>query len=534
VTGRAGVTRAERLGRIAVPLIALMPLLALYAVAFPHPPYSTDSWSYVELSRTVFGDFYHVATLRAFDRMLDHSAAFPPLWPVAIATADAATGAGVYGGYVLTFIAFAAFAYLSEAIGRRVFDTRWVGLAAALILTTQAGFLSELLGARSIPLALTILAAIAHVYTRPGEIDGRRAALLGGLGGLAVLNRFDALPVAVAVGVIVLVDTRWRVRTASCYGAALLVALLPWIVYSLAVLDVPFATDNRATALALDPHAFVTDWYPVPQAQFADDPGAWLAKVAAHVPPLIGALAASVVGWTLLLPIAGLLATATAVLGRGRTSCEAAPLLTEPRRRLLAIGLALVANLPSYAITGYFDDRYFAPIIWWLNLLGIGFAVRLFPRAQPIAAGSLVLNGCVALAVAMGLSAQSAAPWRPVPAADFVRSPYASPIAACGLDRDAGRILFLGKSGPAAQFGALTGVKAAIEPKTIATGRLGEDGIRQFLNTFAIGYVFVPEPLRTETVLSRFPIEPMACSASLFRVDGSVRADAAPAQRPIP
>src|SRR5229473_6575504 len=50
--------------------------------------FSSDSWSYYDLSQTVFTDFYRPAIKRAFQERDGYSRSFPPLWPVCIAAAN--------------------------------------------------------------------------------------------------------------------------------------------------------------------------------------------------------------------------------------------------------------------------------------------------------------------------------------------------------------------------------------------------------------------------------------------------------------
>jgi hypothetical protein len=59
--------------------------------------FSPDSWSYYDLSQTVYTDFYHAAVTRAFHEQDGYSRSFPPLWPVLIALVDKAKANGFTG-----------------------------------------------------------------------------------------------------------------------------------------------------------------------------------------------------------------------------------------------------------------------------------------------------------------------------------------------------------------------------------------------------------------------------------------------------
>ena len=44
------------------------------------PRYSSDSWAYYELSKTIFNDFYHISHFRSYTNEIEYGVSFPPLW----------------------------------------------------------------------------------------------------------------------------------------------------------------------------------------------------------------------------------------------------------------------------------------------------------------------------------------------------------------------------------------------------------------------------------------------------------------------
>src|SRR4051794_5984924 len=75
--------------------------VSIFAVQLGRPNFSPDSWSYLELSNTVFSDFYRVNSVRQFERPLDYGNSFPPLWPILIALVRMLAPVGIYAEYLL-------------------------------------------------------------------------------------------------------------------------------------------------------------------------------------------------------------------------------------------------------------------------------------------------------------------------------------------------------------------------------------------------------------------------------------------------
>lgn len=498
-------------------LVLFLVVSTIYAFAYAYPPYSPDSWSYVELARTVFDDFYRVTTLRYFGGVTEYSAAFPPLWPVEIAVVDRLTGLGPRTGYVLTFVCFLTLTGLSEAIGRIVFGRRLLGLTASLVMLSHGGFLGELLAARAIPQTMAILALILLVYIREGPVGVKRGVALGALIGLAVMTRYDALPVAVGLGALIVAASHRPLATGASYSVALLVVVSPWVVYSMSTFGVPFATDNGPVVLAASPEAYVTDWYPGQQLTLFEDPRAWLGKIFVNSVRLSLAVPWSIFGTTILLPL-----TAVFCLRRLKVPWLLGLFATVERRRFLASGILSVAAMPSYLLTGYIDSRYFAPLVWWLNLLAIGVIVAAV-RTRNFTHRT-VLCGFLAAAfvISAGIAYQA---WRLDDsrrlgnAAAFENPQWVLNILRCGFGAGSGRLLFLGDNRAAAQFGALTGLPTSMEPRTVETGRLTRLEIDQFLRAFGVEYVYAKGAAEDPAVVEQFLVEPLdGCEAPLFRV----------------
>jgi hypothetical protein len=484
-------------------LAALLIILPLFLGLVAAPRYSPDSWALYELSRTVFGgDFYRFTHFRSYASLSDYSSAFPPMTPALIAGLDAQTGSGARSGLYLAFAAFLAFAAASEWIGRRVTGTAWVGLGAALLVLTGPKMLvDELAAGRTIPLQLALYALVLIGLLGGARITAARAAAIGLVAGLAILNRFDALllPLLVAGAI------GWLTRRAVPVLAALAtaaIAVSPWVVFSLAVHGTPFATDNAGTALSLDPAAFVTDWWPSARPTLADDPAAWAWRVLGSLGRYLhtaASLAASPLG-VLLVGVLGLWAGLHGLAARRPAARRAE--LPEAQLRLLALFAAGMAALTlPQIVTGYAEPRYFTAIVWAAALAALcaAAACGASPHQRTVYARLLFL-GIAAPVLAASLwqlaAAVRAGETGARAAARFDTPADVTALRRCLAERSGARVLVLGDDAFAARAGAIAGIAAMMEPRNIAEGRLRADGARAFLQSWNVEYVLIMDPAR--------------------------------------
>ncbi len=405
--------------------------------------------------------------------------------PVLIALTDAVLGTGARTGLYLAFAAFAAFALVSERIGRVVAGAPWVGLAAAGVLLLGPNMLLIELGAgRTIPLQLLILSLIVLGLLRGQALTLVQAAGVGALAGLALMNRFDAalLPLLVAGGVWWL--TRRPARALAALGASLIV-ISPWIAYSLTTFGTLFATDNAGTATAIDPAAYVTDWWPTAQPSLSDDPLAWAERVAGNGLGFARTFA-SLIASPLGLGGAALVAAPIALVWlRGERPRGSAPLWL-----LAGVTAALAAMMAPQVLTGYLEHRYFSALFWAL-LLTIacwGVAQGVTRQQRATIAGLAALSAGVVLAGfgAAQASVPDAHGWAQLERPEDVRT-----LQACLKDTPRARVLVLGDDKFAARAGALGGIATMMAPRNMADGRLDPQGTRAFAATFAVSHVLV-------------------------------------------
>ncbi len=508
-------------------IIALLVALPLLLGALISPPYSPDSWAFYELGQTLFTDFYRASHIRSYAADIPYSAAFPPLWPALIGYTDALLGTGARTGLYLAFASFIGFALASEAIGRRVTGANWIGLAIALALVLGPKMIgTELAAGRTIPVQLALYALIVLGLLRGEAITITVATAIGVAAGLAILNRFDALPLPLFVAAMVWWLTRRPVTMLAVLGAAAATAS-PWIAYSLTTFGTLFATDNAGIATSLDPQGFVTDWWPSPRPGMAEDPTAWLDKVIGQLPGF-AYLGAAVLASPLGLAFAMALAAwgALHLLASRRPNPQSAVSPAPPGLGVLACFAAITAALMApQIVTGYSEYRYFSALAWagfltltvWAITRGVSVAQRRF-YAHLIA---FVL--AMWIAAFTGLQAVRVAEEERL---DFARWPqFEAPfdveeLARClGPDAKA-RVLVMGDDLFAARAGALAGLTTMMEPRNMAKGRLGAGDSRVFLDTQRVEYVLALDEARRRFAQATFTLtRAPGCALPLYRVE---------------
>jgi hypothetical protein len=482
-------------------LIAL--LLAGFAALFSHHmALSPDSWSQYELARSIPSDFYRLHVRRGFWSEPAYSAAFPPLWPAILYLVDCMARLGAASGFYSAWLAFALFVAASELAGRRFFETRWAGAAAGLLLLAHPGLLDEIAGGRTIPLQLMLYAACAWAIARP-KIGLANAAGLGLAAGLALMNRFDAMPFVVALALVVLLQAQKRVLVLAYAGACLIVAS-PWIVYSRERFGRWFVTDNGPIAMSPDPKAFVTDWWPAPPPTAMDLPLHWIGKVAINAARMVPALLESFASQPLwILP---LLAAWGCVRLAGQSAKEADPGKARPvmERRLIGFSAALCAILPSYALTGYFDARYFAPQIWLALFALFGWLSRRLANGEQRDLFGLSWLALAIATTAIGVAAQASS----MPRADgaaFPRDPGDAALGRCLDSSSRPPVLLSADDIQASRLSAVYGWNTVLLPRNFA--RLQPEATKAFVKQFAITHVYASGQGQWEEIGSKLRLE---------------------------
>jgi len=511
--------------------VALAALVTAALLTLGNPPYSADSWSYLDLAQDIGSDFYHVDVIRQYQFEPGYGTSFPPLLPVLMAGVLALVPVGIYAGSFVNLAVAAATLPVLTRLARLVCGRPAVGAALFLGLLGNREYLVEVVAGRSIPLAVLLFVAALVVF-----LAGRtpqRDWILGILAGAITLSRFDFLLGGVALGVAVALDSPGRRFAALArFLVAYAATLAPWIAYSLHHFGRVFVSDNARTVLLAAP-SHVLNYFPEPLPTLFDAPGAWCTKSLAHLRFVCGerfplALVSDRM-FLLLVAFAGGLMLRHWAVGHadgrgadGRPPVDGASAV--PLVRLLLPGLALVVVLVSVALTGYKPLRYHTLAVVFLDICLLALLQRRFvclasPRADAALVAAALLVAVVPTLVQQVRETGFVMPMR-LDARLLANPDDRAAVAALDDPRRA-RVLFLEPAGvlQSYRFGAQTGVDTYVDPRN-----LDERSAAGFIARYGITHVVTADPGWRERLQRIARVEPVAERLHLFRlvpVDGA-------------
>lgn len=226
-----------------------------------NPPFNPDSWSYFELSKNIFNDFYKINTYRQFQFNQPYGVSFPPLFPVLIASFNSLLNIGIYAGYFINFLVCILTLYLFIRLSEKLFENKFFGLFAFTMLLYNQNYIDEVLAGRSIPLSILLTFSVIYLVVKNEKVDFNTTLLIGFLSGLLILNRFDFLLQGMVLGVSLIFVFKNRYKNLFLYYAILFITISPWVYYSYMHFSKPFISDNSRTVLLAFPN-YVTDYFP--------------------------------------------------------------------------------------------------------------------------------------------------------------------------------------------------------------------------------------------------------------------------------
>lgn len=262
-------------------LIVMISLSAVYFVIYyfimnyTYPTLSQDSWSYYELSKNIFTDFYRVNNYRHAQYVDLYGTSFPPLYSVLLAIINAIFDLGIYAGYWLNFILLIPIAMILIKLGQRFREEPAEGALLGLILFVgllmNMRFMDEVSAARSGILAVTLQIAALTVILKKDAYKLKDYLIIGVITGFILLNRFDYLFAGLFTGVIMLLINVWvhkqkgkaNLLPMILYYVTVFAIISPWMIYSLSHFDKLFISDN-GRAFTLISYSAVTDYFPYP------------------------------------------------------------------------------------------------------------------------------------------------------------------------------------------------------------------------------------------------------------------------------
>ena len=453
--------------------------LLIWLLRTSAPPFSPDSWSFYEISQSVFNDFGKINTLRHYqqDLVWDRNVSFPPLWPILIRVFDGFSRMGIYSGYILNAIFLLLSLYMNARIGQDLIGYPLAGVFLSVLMLSYKNFVGEFLSAGSMPLAFLFQQMIVYIVLTRDKIAPKDAILLAMISGLCVLTRFDFLLSAAALPlVIILRNKSLSIKENSLYLMGFLITLSPWILYSLTTFQRLWVTDNSRTALLAFTN-YVSDYFPRDAVlpTLFNHPKQWLyLYFTERLPAQFDTLGS----FSLLRPLIPL---AVFVL------LKRAPL--KDGKRLFArwgqLGLLWLVLIFAVSLTGYSAKRYYTVVYWYVGVLVLILAgVRLKESRWRI----VILLAMLGIAVFYNTE-QFIMDSKQKIAIGFNRENISAESYRSLIEKVpvGSSILFWG-AGEEFKFGALTGRKTLFMPPNIEDNpRL----IEQFLADYPADYVLI-------------------------------------------
>ena len=414
--------------------------------------FSPDSWSYYELSKTVFSDnFYKFNTVRSYFSN-EYSTSFPFGFPVVLAFAQA-----VLGEYPMTAVIVNVCASLMTALvfykicnQIRLERLMWIAVISSLLL--YPGYLDEVFSGRSIPFAMMLFSGAIYAN------NAQRHVLTGVLLGASVLVRFDYLVFAILFQGAVFVLKSHQLKDQLKLLGGFILGLVPWIVYSLLHFGGFWVSDNSWVTISALP-AFVLDYPAAPVISAYENPELWLSRVFSNIPVLLEVMVKSSFRFPLLVIFLSVLLLKKSFWR------------TVGRKRLTLAVFLLAASIAPYLLTGYFDSRYFALIFFLLSFA----IIRIVYEIDGFSVFGLNLFGLTFIVLILTFSFGGVRLariwWSGVQGEQrmLIQDQEISSLIRYHNQSPESTLIFEGTLGisMAAKYGALTGMKTALPPSNL-------------------------------------------------------------------
>jgi len=495
--------------------VALAALAAAAILTLGDPPFSADSWSYLDLAQEVMTDFYHVDVVRQYQFEPGRGASFPPVWPLLIGTVLTVAPIGIYAGSFLNVLVVAATLPVLVRLGKAVCGWPAAGVMLFLGLLGNREYLMEAAAGRSIPLAV-LLFLIALVVALTGRSPSREW-IVGAAAGAVTLTRFDFLLGGLVLGLVVAVDASGRrlAALARCLtGYAL--ALAPWIAYSLHHFGRFFISDNTRTVLLAEP-SHVVNYLPDPRPIVFDAPVQWGAKTVANILFVCGIRLPLAVLSDRLCVLLVVFATVLALRRRSPACHEARAASVLPR--LLPLGLAVLVMLLSVALTGYKPLRYHVLPLLFVDVCLLAFVHHRIQHRASIRIDQALIVGVLLVTVVPTLVLHvRQMGFKPITRLQsrLLANPEHVAAVAAIVEPERAKVLFLEPSGvlQSFEFGAQTGVDTFVDPRN-----LDERTISRFIDRYEITHVVTADPTWRDRLARLIGLELLDARLSLHRID---------------
>ncbi len=428
------------------------------------PDFSNDSYSYFEMSKTVFSDFCKVNTQRQYVLLTDYGISFPYFYPLLIAIVNACTGIGMYSGIVINAISAALTAFALCAVSKKYSGSSAAGAVTAFVVLCNPQYISEVIAARSIPVSILCTVTILYLVADLPDLSGKKAFLSGIAAGIAAVVRFDALALTVFVLIIVFAFSKGkRIKNSLLYFAGALIFMLPWIIFSFVNFGKPWISDNGGTAFLVTaelPRRFFTSDF-VPETLF-NSTAAWIKSLVAV--KLVGNIKACIL---CIVNVSGIAWLAVMLAGLMTRKKSAVRQFAAENKKLLYCAVTVLVYVlmkaAAYTAVGYAERRYYVElwlmIVLFVTMLMTASHIKVNRMAGKI--GKVISVAAMLVIIIFPLNLLNIADnsnqySEALAFADKLKSEVCA-------EQDDPRVLFV--NGDAAmQFGGLTGIKTFAPP----------------------------------------------------------------------
>lgn len=507
---------------ILLSFFSVLMIIGIFGFYIEDPPFSPDSWSYLELSKSINGDFYKINTYRQFQYPESYGVSFPPLFPVIIYFINFVFDIGIYAGYMFNFFIVLVTLYLFIKISEQLFLNKIIGIILFILLLLNPNYINEVVAARAIPLSLALFFFMFFIttkyYTKRKNNIGL-VIILGFISGLMVLNRFDFLLPAITLGLMtIFMGEKKNANHFFLFIALFFITISPYMIYSYTHFDKIFVSDNsRTVLLAFD--NFVTDYFNDEESlpTLFNSPLLWIKEVFLRsIVPLVMFIVEMIDRIGLLLIMFLIILIRSRDIKKDYLEKDT----DEKIQKFLLFIPSLITLIASISLTGYFDLRYFSlPIIfiaWLISYLMINHLKSMKTMSKPhyfkgkkiviaIFLLVLILNSNVK-EFTIGIQKITLNPNR-LNNNHLTTNEYEHLLVLLLKDKEQEKIRIMidrtvePKVVPE-KFGALTGITTLITPRN-----LEKDNILLLIEEYDINYVYLDNDELLEEIARKYPLK---------------------------
>lgn len=241
----ADVDREEhRIYRILL-LLVIVFLGILMISSIKIPALHFDTWQIYDTSRYVFKDFGRMDMIRQHIINTPYQIAFPPLYPFLMALFNLLFNFGVFAAVIINFIVCYMLLYFLIKIGT-LLNRLLVSIIVSVLLLFNPEMVSCFLGGSTLPINILFFLISSYIILKKvNDFNYSNVVALALISGLGVLNRFDYLPIAISLGIfIMIINKKVNVLHTIVFFIIILLTISPWIIYSKIHFNSIFITDN--------------------------------------------------------------------------------------------------------------------------------------------------------------------------------------------------------------------------------------------------------------------------------------------------